>query len=150
MFACIENDTAPGSKYLVRASYLQIYNEVRRGISALTRLCCWHPCSRVSHAMTCMPCPSTVDLAMQQPTLVIMTNQVISDLLKPERTNLTIKEDRRRGVFVDGLSEWVVRSPQEVSTCRHAGPEAARSFRMLDRRTCKGRCAEQPNSASAA
>lgn len=29
IFACIENDTAPGSKYLVRASYLQIYNEVR-------------------------------------------------------------------------------------------------------------------------
>jgi kinesin family protein 3/17 len=28
MFACIETDTAPGSKYLVRASYLQIYNEV--------------------------------------------------------------------------------------------------------------------------
>ena len=40
--------------------------------------------------------------------------QVISDLLKPERQNLTIKEDRKRGVFVDGLSEWVVRSPQEV------------------------------------
>lgn len=29
VFAYIENDTAPGSKYLVRASYLQIYNEVR-------------------------------------------------------------------------------------------------------------------------
>ena len=40
--------------------------------------------------------------------------QVISDLLKPERHNLTIKEDKKRGVFVDGLSEWVVRSPQEV------------------------------------
>lgn len=43
------------SKYLVRASYLQIYNEV------------------------------------------------ISDLLKPEKTNLVIREDRKRGVFVDGL-----------------------------------------------
>ena len=42
--------------------------------------------------------------------------QVISDLLKPERTNLVIREDRKRGVFVDGLSEWVVRSPQEVRT----------------------------------
>ncbi len=29
IFACIEHDAAPGSKYLVRASYLQIYNEVR-------------------------------------------------------------------------------------------------------------------------
>ncbi|GFH17065.1 kinesin-like protein [Haematococcus lacustris] len=41
-------------------------------------------------------------------------NEVISDLLKPERTNLAIREDRRRGVFVEGLSEWVVRSPAEV------------------------------------
>jgi hypothetical protein len=45
--------------------------------------------------------------------------QVISDLLKPERQNLTIKEDRKRGVFVDGLSEWVVRSPQEVLPSFH-------------------------------
>jgi hypothetical protein len=30
IFTCIESDTATGSKYLVRASYLQIYNEVRR------------------------------------------------------------------------------------------------------------------------
>ena len=29
IFTCIESDTATGSKYLVRASYLQIYNEVR-------------------------------------------------------------------------------------------------------------------------
>lgn len=40
--------------------------------------------------------------------------QVISDLLKPERTNLCIREDRKRGIYVDGLSEWVVRSPEEV------------------------------------
>ena len=39
---------------------------------------------------------------------------MISDLLKPERTNLGIREDRKRGIYVDGLSEWVVRSPEEV------------------------------------
>jgi hypothetical protein len=39
---------------------------------------------------------------------------VISDLLKPERTNLGIREDRKRGIYVDGLSEWVVRTPEEV------------------------------------
>lgn len=67
IFAAIENDPEPSAtKYLVRASYLQIYNEV------------------------------------------------ISDLLKPDKVNLMIREDRRRGVFVDGLSEWVVRSPAEV------------------------------------
>merc|ERR1711871_1754653 len=56
----------PNMRFLVRASYLQIYNEQ------------------------------------------------ISDLLKPERSNLSIREDKRRGVFVDGLSEWVVRSPAEI------------------------------------
>lgn len=49
----------------------------------------------------------------------MLPDQVISDLLKPERQNLTIKEDRRRGVFVDGLSEWVVRSPHEVHMTHH-------------------------------
>lgn len=34
IFTCIESDTATGSKYLVRASYLQIYNEVR--LNAIT------------------------------------------------------------------------------------------------------------------
>lgn len=57
---------SPRMRFLVRASYLQIYNEV------------------------------------------------ISDLLKPERTNLNIREDKKKGVFVEGLSEWVVRSPQEI------------------------------------
>ncbi len=38
----------------------------------------------------------------------------ISDLLKPERNNLTIREDKKKGVFVDQLSEWVVRSPAEI------------------------------------
>eukprot|EP00976_Prorocentrum_cordatum_P027162 551206-Prorocentrum_minimum.AAC.1 len=59
IFDYIENDTSASRKYLVRAAYLQIYNEV------------------------------------------------ISDLLKPERTNLTIREEKRRGIFVEGLSEWV-------------------------------------------
>jgi len=67
MFGYIQNDgESMRSKYLVRASYLQIYNEV------------------------------------------------ISDLLKPERTNLNIREDRKRGIYIDKLSEWVVRSPEEV------------------------------------
>eukprot|EP00958_Prasinococcus_capsulatus_P009934 scaffold965_cov344-Prasinococcus_capsulatus_cf.AAC.2 len=42
------------------------------------------------------------------------TDQVIYDLLCPERTNLSIREDRKRGVYVEDLSEWVVRSPAEV------------------------------------
>lgn len=66
IFGHIQRYASPKMRFLVRASYLQIYNEQ------------------------------------------------ISDLLKPDRNNLTIREDKRRGVFVDGLSEWVVRSPAEI------------------------------------
>ena len=66
IFNHIQTTVSPRMRFLVRASYLQIYNEV------------------------------------------------ISDLLKPERTNLIIREDKRKGVFVEGLSEWVVRTPQEI------------------------------------
>ena len=41
-------------------------------------------------------------------------NEVISDLLKPARSNLQIREEKKRGIFVEGLSEWVVRSPAEI------------------------------------
>lgn len=41
-------------------------------------------------------------------------NESISDLLKSERTQLQIREDKRRGVFVEGLSEWAVRTPGEI------------------------------------
>lgn len=63
------------SKFLVRASYLQIYNES------------------------------------------------ISDLLKEDRSNLVIREDSRRGVYVDGLSEWVVCSADEVYQLMEEGGE---------------------------
>ena len=63
-------------KFLVRASYLQIYNEV------------------------------------------------VSDLLKEDRTHLTIREDERKGVYVEGLSEWIVRSPDEILSLMAAGARA--------------------------
>jgi len=66
IFGHIQRYASPRMRFLVRASYLQIYNEK------------------------------------------------ISDLLKPERSNLSIREDKKRGIFVDGLSEWVVRSPAEI------------------------------------
>ena len=49
---------------------------------------------------------------------------MISDLLKPDAQNLVVREDRRRGVHVEGLSEWVVRSPAEVYTLMERGAEA--------------------------
>ena len=41
-------------------------------------------------------------------------NEAISDLLKDDRLNLSIREDARKGVYVHRLSEWVVRSPMQV------------------------------------
>lgn len=77
VFSHIVHDaSAAQCQYLVRASYLQIYNEV------------------------------------------------ISDLLKPQNTNLMIREDKRRGVYVDGLSEWVVRTPTDVYDLMTRGAEA--------------------------
>lgn len=66
IFGHIQNYASASTKFLIRASYLQIYNEN------------------------------------------------ISDLLKPARSNLNIREDKKRGVYVEGLSEWVVRSPEEI------------------------------------
>ncbi len=46
---------------------------------------------------------------------------MISDLLKGERANLQIREDKRKGVFVEGLSEWAVRSPYEIYSLMRKG-----------------------------
>lgn len=51
-------------------------------------------------------------------------NEVISDLLKPDRSHLMIREDKRRGVFVEGLSEWLCRSADEVQTLMEHGSAA--------------------------
>lgn len=50
-------------------------------------------------------------------------NEIISDLLKVERTSLQIREDKKKGVFVEGLSEWAVRSPNEVYSLMQKGAQ---------------------------
>lgn len=66
IFKYIENSSNESTTFMVRASYLQIYNEN------------------------------------------------ISDLLRTDRTSLSIREDKKRGVYVEGLSEWAVRNPTEI------------------------------------
>jgi hypothetical protein len=41
-------------------------------------------------------------------------NENISDLLRTERNQLNIREDKKKGLYVEGLSEWAVRSPYEI------------------------------------
>ena len=38
-----------------------------------------------------------------------------------ERTRLKIVEDRKKGVSVEGLSEWAVRSPNEIYSLMQRG-----------------------------
>ena len=73
IFRFIQNGSNQQSTFMVRASYLQIYNEN------------------------------------------------ISDLLKTDRTSLSIREDKKRGVFVEGLSEWAVRTPHEINSIMQRG-----------------------------
>mmetsp|Transcript_4805 Transcript_4805/g.17979 ORF Transcript_4805/g.17979 Transcript_4805/m.17979 type:complete len:867 (-) Transcript_4805:1097-3697(-) len=79
IFNYIQTQGNSKTKFLVRASYLQIYNEV------------------------------------------------ISDLLKPERSNLQIREDKKKGIYVEGLSEWVVRNPAEVHGLLERGAQVRAS-----------------------
>ncbi|KAG5191841.1 kinesin-like protein [Tribonema minus] len=66
VFSHIQANASPYLHFMVRGSYLQIYNDV------------------------------------------------ITDLLKQDRGSLAIRENSKRGVYVQGLSEWVVRSPREI------------------------------------
>ena len=75
IFSYIESNSNKNTKFIIRAAYLQIYNEM------------------------------------------------ISDLLKPENTNknLSIREDKQKGLYVDNLSEWAVRGPSDIYTLLERG-----------------------------
>lgn len=66
IFNYIEEYSNSNTKFMVRASYIQIYNEQ------------------------------------------------ISDLLKIDKVNLQIREDKKKGVYVEGQSEWAVRTPSDI------------------------------------
>ena len=61
-------------------------------------------------------------------------NEVISDLLKSDRVALQIREEKKKGVFVEGLSEWAVRSPEEIFVLMERGHNlrATASTKMND------------------
>ncbi len=58
---------------------------------------CGGPSSQ-THTFPSLPPPPQVRASFLQ-----IYNEVISDLLKPEATNLVVREDKRRGVHVEGL-----------------------------------------------
>lgn len=86
IFEHIESAEYSNSKFMVRVSYVQIYNEN------------------------------------------------ISDLLKTDRVSLQIREEKKKGVFVEGLSEWAVRNPDEIFVLMERGHNlrATASTKMND------------------
>ena len=75
IFNYIENNNNKNTKFIIRAAYLQIYNEM------------------------------------------------ISDLLKPNNINknLNIREDKKKGLYVENLSEWAVLNPKDIYTLLEKG-----------------------------
>lgn len=115
VFGFIERDTGERCKFLVRASYLQIYNEVGKAVQG-----------------GCISCSNTAGSPPGACSL-----QVISDLLKPENQNLVVREDRKRGVHVEGLSEWVVRNPNEASDANTSGTDALHYLQLNAHNFCR-------------
>jgi len=51
---------------------------------------------------------------MVRASYIQIYNEVVSDLLRNEKKQLNIREDPRKGVYVEGVSEWAVVKPQEI------------------------------------
>ena len=51
---------------------------------------------------------------MVRASYIQIYNEVISDLLKNEKNNLQIREDPKRGVYIEDASEWVIVRPEDV------------------------------------
>eukprot|EP01119_Soliformovum_irregulare_P008069 TRINITY_DN2089_c0_g1_i1.p1 TRINITY_DN2089_c0_g1~~TRINITY_DN2089_c0_g1_i1.p1 ORF type:complete len:929 (+),score=276.79 TRINITY_DN2089_c0_g1_i1:100-2886(+) len=48
-------------------------------------------------------------------------NEVINDLLRPEGSNLNIREDKKRGIYIEHLKEEIVVSPEHVMHVINSG-----------------------------
>jgi centromeric protein E len=54
-------------------------------------------------------------------TYMEIYNELVHDLLDPRNVNLRIREDKQRGVFVEGLKEQIVTSLDHVISYKRAG-----------------------------
>jgi hypothetical protein len=76
LFDCIDQERAEGVTFIIRCSFLEIYNE-----------------------------------------------QII-DLLNKNNTNLQLREDTRKGVYVEGITELVVAKSDEIMDLLHKGSKS--------------------------
>ncbi|CAD7971008.1 unnamed protein product [Amoebophrya sp. A25] len=106
IFHSIGNFPDPKARFIVRASYLQIYNEQ---ISDLLK---------THNGGVPVPAGSREYLrgsvAGAIPNLRERSHERWGDDGEERGLNLVIREDKSRGVFVDGISEWIVQSSKEV------------------------------------
>lgn len=49
---------------------------------------------------------------------------MITDLLTKNKDTLSIREDKKRGIFVDGLTEYEVHSPEEIMKMMRRGSQS--------------------------
>ena len=75
IFNYIENNSNSDTTFIIRVTYLQIYNES------------------------------------------------IDDLLKTEKKHLSIRESNKKGIYVEGLSEWAVCSPNDIYALLERGAQ---------------------------
>lgn len=94
-------------------------SEVTWGGAGIIPRCVSHVFTHIGGGLFPVPTTFLVRAAYLQ-----IYNESISDLLRPERSNLSIRETGKRGLFVEGLSEWVVRSPEEVGGLLERGAAA--------------------------
>ena len=76
IFEYIENNSNSDTTFIIRITYLQIYNES------------------------------------------------IDDLLKSEKKHLSIRESHKKGIYVEGLSEWAVCSPNDIYALLERGAQS--------------------------
>ena len=76
IFKYIENNSNSDTTFIIRVTYLQIYNES------------------------------------------------IDDLLKSEKKHLSIRENHKKGIYVEGLSEWAVCSPNDIYALLERGAQS--------------------------
>ena len=56
-------------------------------------------------------------------TYLQIYNESIDDLLKSEKKHLTIRESQKKGLYVEGLSEWAIRSPNDIYALLERGEQ---------------------------
>ena len=87
LFYLIEEKKKSGIEFLCKSSYLEIYNETITG---------------------------KISFSFVYSSNIINILSISKDLLKPGITKLKIREDFKKGVFIEGLTEEIIQCPKDA------------------------------------